>query len=268
MNTYRCGEHTKACCVFFRLVLVRHVVCTYINRNQALSTLRSLGLRAKRTVRLLLWSSEEFGGVGACAILFPFVLWASGRLVGLSPHVCFVLSSPTTFYPITGARQYYERHKGQAGNLTLVVESDIGAFRPTGLSFTGSVSAVNVMQEVLSLLAPINASTLLVNDAGYETDTAFWQAGGVPGASLASRNERYFAYHHSNGDQMSVLDPGDMDLAAAVFAVVAFVVADLDAPLARNDATVIAATDSDDDAIVKAQQGLLRGAAAAVTASG
>lgn len=43
---------------------------------------------------------------------------------------------------------------------------------------------------------------------------------------------------------MSVLSPPEMDLAAAVFAVTAFVVADLDAPLARNDS-------GDDDADVR-----------------
>lgn len=91
----------------------------------------------------------------------------------------------------TGARQYYERHQAEAGNLTLVVESDIGAFQPTGLAFSGSAAAVEVMQGVVQLLAPINASTLFVNGAGYETDTAPWAKSGVPGASLASHNERY-----------------------------------------------------------------------------
>lgn len=57
---------------------------------------------------------------------------------------------------------------------------------------------------------------------------------GVPGASLASHNEKYFAYHHSHGDQMSVLDKVDMDLAAAVFAVTAYVIADLEEPLPKT----------------------------------
>jgi len=119
--------------------------------------------------------------------------------------------------------------------MTLVVESDIGAFQPLGLAFSGSAAAAAVMQEVMALLAPINATALLVGGSGYETDTAYWAKDGVPGASLASHNDKYFNYHHSNGDQMNVLSASEMDLAAAVFAVAAFVVADLDAPLPRND---------------------------------
>lgn len=238
---------------------------------QALSTLRALGLRPKRTVRLVLWSSEEFGGVGASRrvasgagwLLFPS---STVRDCCLLTSLAYRLPSPQHPRKQTGARQYHERHKGEAGNLTLVVESDIGAFHPTGLSFSGSESAAAIMTDVLSLLAPINASTLLRNDAGYETDTAPWAQDGVPGASLASHNERYFAYHHSNGDQMGVLDPGEMDLAAAVFALVAFVVADLDAPLPRNDDDI----GGGGNGVVKTPASLLRGAgsaAAVATAS-
>jgi carboxypeptidase Q len=56
---------------------------------------------------------------------------------------------------------------------------------------------------------------------------------GVPGASLKNENERYFYFHHSNGDQMAVFQPSELDLAAAVFAVTAYVVADLDDLLPR-----------------------------------
>jgi len=91
------------------------------------------------------------------------------------------------------------------------------------------------MKEVMSLLKPINASMLITDDGrGYETDTGSWEAVGVPGASLSSQNENYFDFHHSWGDQMGVLKKEDMDLAAAVFAVVAFVVADLDEALPRE----------------------------------
>lgn len=140
------------------------------------------------------------------------------------------------------------------------MESDLGAFKPFGLAFSGSAAAADVMQGVLALLAPINASTLLANGNGYETDTAYWEAEGVPGASLASHNERYFNFHHSQGDQMSVLDPGEMDLAAAVFAVTAYVVADLDGGLPRADAN----DDGGEKGVDGRQgQGLLRGGSGA-----
>jgi carboxypeptidase Q len=46
-------------------------------------------------------------------------------------------------------------------------------------------------------------------------------------------NRNYFAYHHSNGDTMDVLNSTDIDLAAAVWAVYAYAIADLDNLLPR-----------------------------------
>lgn len=56
------------------------------------------------------------------------------------------------------------------------MESDLGAFKPKGLSFSGSPEATAVMQQVVDLLAPINASSLFPSaSGGYETDTGPWQ---------------------------------------------------------------------------------------------
>lgn len=162
---------------------------------QALSTLRALHWRARRTIRVVGWVGEEFGGIGG--------------------------------------RQYFDDHREE--KVVLVIESDMGAFRPRGLSFSGGEEAASMMADVGSLLGGINATLVARDGKGYETDTQPWKAVGVPGASLISENERYFAYHHSHGDQMNVLQPGDMDLAAAVFAVTAFVVADLDEALPKGD---------------------------------
>ncbi len=68
---------------------------------------------------------------------------------------------------------------------------------------------------------------------GDGEDISPWMQRGVPGASLLNDNQDYFAYHHSNGDTMDVLNSTDIDLAAAVWAVYAYSIADLDQLLPR-----------------------------------
>ncbi|KAL5008385.1 hypothetical protein ScPMuIL_013966 [Solemya velum] len=154
---------------------------------QTLTLIRRLGLRPKRTLRMVLWTAEEQGGVGG--------------------------------------RAYYERHKSNLKNMDLVMESDVGTFTPLGLKLTANKQATAVMKEVMKLLKAINASQLSTD--GSETDITRWVENGVPGASLLNQNEKYFYFHHTNGDTMTVLDPHQLDLCAAVWAVVSFTVADL-----------------------------------------
>uniref|UniRef100_A0A4W2HE87 Carboxypeptidase Q n=1 Tax=Bos indicus x Bos taurus TaxID=30522 RepID=A0A4W2HE87_BOBOX len=107
---------------------------------EALSLIKDLGLRPKRTLRLVLWTAEEQGGVGSS--------------------------------------QYYQLHKANSSNYSLVMESDLGTFLPSGLKFTGSDKARVIMEEVMSLLQPINITQVL--KAGDGTDINFWIQDGVP----------------------------------------------------------------------------------------
>ncbi|XP_076844546.1 carboxypeptidase Q-like [Brachyhypopomus gauderio] len=160
---------------------------------EALSLIKDLGLRPRRTLRTVLWSAEEAGGLGAA--------------------------------------QYYQQHKANISNFDLVMESDLGTFAPVGLQFTGSDKARAVMWEVVKLLTPINVTSL--EEHGEGTDINMWMEAGVPGASLHTADSRYFWFHHSQGDTMTVQDPTEMNLCSAVWAVVAYVVADLDEMLPR-----------------------------------
>ncbi|TKS81846.1 Carboxypeptidase Q [Collichthys lucidus] len=160
---------------------------------EALSLIRDLGLRPRRTLRTVLWTAEEQGGVGA--------------------------------------QQYYNLHKINISNFDLVMESDLGTFTPLGLQFTGNDAARKVMEEVVKLLAPINTTKLEPHGEG--TDISPWMQAGVPGASLHVADSRYFWFHHSEGDTMSVQDPREMNLCSALWAVVAYVVADLEDMLPR-----------------------------------
>ncbi|XP_062848306.1 carboxypeptidase Q-like [Trichomycterus rosablanca] len=160
---------------------------------EALSLIKDLGLRPKRTLRAVLWSAEEAGGVGAM--------------------------------------QYYQQHKANISNFDLVMESDLGTFAPVGLQFTGSDKARAIMTEVMKLLAPINVTSLEKHAEG--TDVNMWMEAGVPGASLHTADGRYFWFHHTQADMMTVQNPSEMNLCSAVWAVVSYVVADLDEMLPR-----------------------------------
>ncbi len=131
-----------------------------------------------------------------------------------------------------GSRQYYLDHKANASNYSVLFESDLGVFTPYGIQFTGSANAKAVMQGIGKLLTSINASE--VYDNGDGTDVQWWRQEGVPIGSLANHNERYFWFHHSDGDTMSVLSPIEMNLCSAVWAVYAYVLADMDQLLPRN----------------------------------
>ncbi|XP_068179855.1 carboxypeptidase Q-like [Antennarius striatus] len=160
---------------------------------EALSLIKDLGLRPRRTLRTVLWTGEEQGGIGAA--------------------------------------QYYDLHKVNISNFDLVMESDAGTFAPVALQFKGSEAAQKVMEEVVKLLAPINTTKLETGADG--TDISLWMQAGVPGASLHVADSRYFWFHHTEGDTMTVQDPREMNLCSALWATVAYVVADLEDMLPR-----------------------------------
>lgn len=131
---------------------------------------------------------------------------------------------------LVGAVQYSKVHNKD--EFVLLMESDEGTFTPEGITFSGNKQANCIMKEILSLLSPINATKLeLSNDVG--SDISIWSNQGIPMASLLNKNEKYFWFHHSNGDTMSVEDSDVLDKCLAVWTSVAYVVADLSVNLSR-----------------------------------
>jgi carboxypeptidase Q len=63
------------------------------------------------------------------------------------------------------------------------MESDSGTFLPTGLEFTGSENARDIMEQVMSLLQPLNITQVFSDAEG--TDINFWIQAGVPGKTKA-----------------------------------------------------------------------------------
>jgi carboxypeptidase Q len=162
---------------------------------EAVRLLHRLGLRPRRTVRVVLWTNEENGGKG-----------------GLG---------------------YRDAHAEELSKHVLAMESDNGAFNPKGYIFAGPDAAVAVVREVAGLLQPINATGVQRATESPEADISPLLERGVPAMGLDVENSRYFWFHHTDGDTLDKLDPGELSRCVAAMAVMAYVIADLPDPLPR-----------------------------------
>jgi carboxypeptidase Q len=160
---------------------------------EAVRLMKQLGLRPRRTVRVVLWTNEENG--------------------------------------LRGATGYRDAHRTELDDHVLAIESDAGVFRPTGFGFGGSDSAFTIVREIARLLAPIGADT--ITRPGGGADIGPIMALGVPGMGLQVDGTRYFWYHHTDADTIDKLDPAEVARCVAALAVMAFIVADLPEPLPR-----------------------------------
>ena len=160
---------------------------------QAVLLMKKLGLRPRRTVRVVAWTNEENGSRGA-----------------------------------TG---YRDAHAEEIDNHILGIESDGGVFKPSGFGFTGSDEAFDLIVEIARLLEGIEAST--IRRGGGGADIAPLMREGMPGMGLSVDGTEYFWYHHTNADTLDKLDPHEMNLCTAAMAVMAYVVADMEQRLPR-----------------------------------
>ncbi|XP_031838226.1 carboxypeptidase Q-like isoform X2 [Nomia melanderi] len=161
---------------------------------QALKLLKHFNIQPRRTIRMVMWTAEELG--------------------------------------IIGARQYIESHKAENYNLQFVMESDMGTFMPLGLEFTGTEEVKCILEKIMSLLHSLGNMKLRSPQQG--PDIVYWVDAGIPGASLWTQNEKYFYYHHTNADTMLVENPEALDRGTALFAIVSYLLADLSIDLPRH----------------------------------
>ena len=163
---------------------------------EAVRLMKQLGLRPRRTVRVVAWTNEENG--------------------------------------TAGGNGYRDAHRAELAKHVVAIESDEGVFKPRGVGFTGSDSATAIVKRVGALLTRINANGVVPGGGG--ADVGPMMALGVPGMSPDVDGSKYFWYHHTDADTMDKLDPHEMALCVATIAVMAYVIADLPEPLPRSAA--------------------------------
>jgi carboxypeptidase Q len=163
---------------------------------EAVKLLKRLGLKPRRTIRVVGWTNEENGG--------------------------------------RGGQGYRDAHKADVDKHMLAIESDGGVFKPQGFSFAGSDAAMEIVKQIATLLDRIDAGAIVRGGAGADVGPIV--ALGVPGLGLNVDGTKYFWYHHTEADTIEKLDAHEMALCVATMAVMAYVVADMPEPLPRATA--------------------------------
>ena len=188
---------------------------------QVCSMLKRLNIRPLRTVRCVGWTSEEMGS--------------------------------------QGSRRYWSDHAGDLSDFSAVFESDGGVFDTTGIGLSASLEAHAIVQRIAPMLAAVGGSA--VSSRGGGADISGAMMAGVPGGTIQSpendvytnpitsgpdRNVDewgqdelhfqgdYFMYHHTDADNVIILDPAQMDRTVAVWATHAYVIASLPTKLPRG----------------------------------
>ena len=155
---------------------------------------KSLGLHPRRTIRVIAWMSEENGSAGA--------------------------------------RLYAREHAAEADNHFAAMECDLGADHPLGVEIAAKPAAKDLLAPVAEVLAANGAGLLrFTEEAG--ADVGALANLHVPTFAPIQDTRTYFKYHHTAADTLDKIDPHALGENAAVMAVTAYALANLEVPLPR-----------------------------------
>jgi carboxypeptidase Q len=154
---------------------------------EALRLMKTLGLRPRRTVRVVLWTNEENGG--------------------------------------RGGQAYRDAHKAELSRHVMMMEADSGLFRPVSFAVTANDTARATVRAIASLLTNIEAQTVTPGGGGSDIGPSV-AAAPIPALSYEGTGD-YFLLHHTNADTVDKIAPVDVSRAAAAIAVMTYVIADL-----------------------------------------
>jgi carboxypeptidase Q len=155
---------------------------------EGLRLMKKLGIRPRRTVRLVLFTNEENG--------------------------------------LRGGNAYRDKYARDAEQHVLAIESDSGVFTPAHLAFSGSESARRVISEIGTLLAGIDMQHVGPGGGGADIGPIA-QLGKVPMMAYAGDSTKYFTIHHTPADTVERILPAEVSKAAASLAVMTYVVAEM-----------------------------------------
>ena len=155
---------------------------------EAVRLMMKLGIRPRRTVRVVLWTNEE-----------------NGR---------------------RGATEYAAKYAAHAADHVFAIESDSGVFAPASIGFSGSAAARALVRDIGTLLAPIGLGEIVEGGGGADIGPIA-KAGNAPMLAYLGNPARYFAIHHTPADTVERITPEEVSKAVAAITVMAYVVAEM-----------------------------------------
>jgi hypothetical protein len=161
-----------------------------ITALEAVHLIQKLGLRPRRTLRVVFWTNEENGGMGGEA--------------------------------------YRDWVGDQVRNHVAAIEMDGGAEKPTGFGISGRNDMQGMLarvREIGRLLERIDAGS--IQPGGGGADIAPLMRDGVPGLAVRTVGTHYFDWHHTRADTIDKVKLEDLRASIAAMAVMAYVLADM-----------------------------------------
>jgi len=143
----------------------------------------------RRTIRVVMWGSEETGG---------------------------------------SSEAYAAAYKDQIPNIVVASESDLGAGRIYALQLPKGALAAPQMKSLTSVLSPLGLVISRDAARFGGSDTEDLQEAGVPVFSLRQDATRYFDLHHSEDDTLDKVEPAALQQNVAAWAALLYLIADSD----------------------------------------
>jgi hypothetical protein len=161
---------------------------------EAANIIQKLHLKPKRTVRMIAWMNEENG--------------------------------------LAGGKTYAKDHEKEIANHFAAMETDGGAGHPVGINYATKPEAKSFFEPIAKVLQGSGAG-ILQHAEHPGADISPLTKLGVPGFSPIQDNRTYFNYHHTAADTLDKIVPRELAENAAVVAVTAYALANLERPFPR-----------------------------------
>jgi len=174
---------------------------------ETLAALKRLGIRPRRTIRVVLWTNEENG--------------------------------------MAGAKQYLKTHASELPNHVAAIEADLGGFAPSAFGVKSADEGVQsrAVVELETLLHHINrhaigaSGDLFIKPGSSAPDVYRFANEGVPALGLYTHDEHYFDYHHTEADTVDKVDPQELARSTAALTALTWLIAEMPTRLGAGEGT-------------------------------